>query len=108
MSTAVKVTFAGAIGGIVGAGLVIAALVAVPALSAFGQTPEGGQQSAPTHEQMHQMMDAMHGEGTSARMHEMMGEQMMDQCVQMMAMMQNMPGMMGGQSDQSMQEMMQR
>ena len=49
-----------------------------------------------THEQMHQMMDAVHGEGTSQRMHEAMGEdaeRLMDQCVAMMGMMQQMPGM---------------
>lgn len=55
-------------------------------------------ESAPTHEQMHQMMDAMHGEGASERMHQAMGgdaEQMMDQCVAMMNMMSAMRGMMG-------------
>jgi hypothetical protein len=63
--------------------------------------PEGSQMSEPpvTHEQMHQMMDAMHGEGTSQRMHEAMGaegDKMMDQCVAMMNMMMRMSGMMGG------------
>ena len=81
---------------------------------------------AMTHEGMHQMMDAMYGEGTSQRMHESMGaegERMMDQCVAMMNMMQMMwgrPGMMGlpeeaptpaipgNQMPPSMQDMMQR
>ena len=52
-----------------------------------------------THEQMHQMMDAMHGAGTSDRMHEAMGEDaemVMDQCVGMMNMMGPMMGMMQG------------
>lgn len=66
-----------------------------------------------THEQMHQMMDAMFGEGASARMHEAMGadaEQLMDQCVAMMNMMQGMmgggmSGMMGNGTGQSPQGM---
>jgi hypothetical protein len=40
-----------------------------------------------THEQMHQMMDIMHGEDTSQRMHDAMGEdaeRLMEQCVAMM------------------------
>lgn len=48
------------------------------------------------HEAMHTMMDAAHGVGTTERMHEAMGpegEQLMEQCVGMMAMMM---GMMGG------------
>ena len=95
------------------AGLALLALTIGPT-AAQAQPPVGG---APTHEQMHRMMDAMHGEGTSERMHEAMGEdgeKLMDQCVSMMGMMQNMQGMMngnmsgmmGGQNDQSMQDMM--
>jgi hypothetical protein len=61
------------------------------------------------HEAMHTMMDAAHGVGTTERMHEAMGpegEQLMEQCVGMMAMMMGMMdgdmmgddgGMMGGQ-----------
>lgn len=59
-----------------------------------------------THEEMHQMMDAVHGEGTSQRMHEAMGEDaemMMDQCVAMMNMMQ---GMVGNGNGSSMMDMM--
>jgi hypothetical protein len=67
------------------------------------------QSGAPlTHEQMHQMMDMMHGPGTSERMHEAMGadaEALMDQCAAMMAM---MPGMMQGRSGRPMQDMMDR
>ncbi len=73
-----------------------------------------------THEQMDQMMETMHGEGTSQRMHEAMGpdaEKLMDQCVTAMGTMQNMQGMMGsgatsgmmgGQNGQSMSDLMNR
>lgn len=50
-----------------------------------------------SYEQMHRMMDAMHGEGTSERMHAARGdeaERLMEQCAAMMSMMR-MPGMMG-------------
>ena len=67
--------------------------------------PEGTQsEAATTHEQMHQMMDAMHGEGASERMHQAMGEdgeRIMDQCVAMM----NMMNMIG---DDAMPDMMRR
>jgi hypothetical protein len=80
--------------------------LALPASPLFAQTPEAPSspgtpmtppQAPMTHEQMHQMMDAMHGAGASERMHQAMGEgaeQMMDQCTTMMNMMQMMPGMM--------------
>ena len=62
-------------------------------------TPSGSTaQAIPTHEQMHQMMDAVHGPGTSQRMHEAMGpdaEKMMDQCAAMMDMMSGMSAMQG-------------
>ena len=75
-----------------------------------------------THDQMHEMMDAMHGEGASDRMHEAMGadgEAMMDQCaamMNMMGMMMNMMqgtqgmmgGMMAGPNGTSMSDMMNR
>lgn len=98
---------------LVGGLLVGLGLFGLTALPLFAQTPP----ATPTHEQMHQMMDAMHGEGTSQRMHEAMGpeaEQLMDQCVAMMGMRQHMPGMMGrggmsglmgGQNSQSMPDM---
>jgi predicted metal-dependent peptidase len=69
--------------------------------------PVSAQQAPVTHELMHQMMDAMHGAGTSDRMHEAMGadaDRMIDQCVAMM----NMMGMMGGQRGGSMRDMMDR
>ncbi len=55
------------------------------------------------HEAMHAMMDAVHGAGTTERMHEAMGpegEQLMAQCAAMMGMMGDggdMGDMMGGQ-----------
>lgn len=105
------------IGAVVG-GLAVLVLTAGPLFAQTPPPPAGPPSGTPpTHEQMHQMMDAMHGEGTSERMHAAMGpeaEQLMDQCLAMMAMMQNMQGMMGGsmsgmmedQDGQSMQEMM--
>jgi hypothetical protein len=67
------------------------------------QAQEGqGQERKPskTHQQMHEMMDAMHGEGTSQRMHEAMpgSEKMMENCASMMDRMGNMEGMMNGMS----------
>ncbi len=82
---------------IVGAGLVGLALLAATSSSLFAQAdPEAP--SAPAHDQMHQMMDAMHGEGASEQMHQAMdpdAERMMDQCAGMMGMMQGGRGMMG-------------
>ena len=47
-----------------------------------------------SHVTMHEMMDAMHGEGTAARMHKVEGaEEMMDTCASMMDMMGGMSGM---------------
>ena len=82
---------------VVGAGFVGLALLAATSSSLFAQAdPEAP--SGPVHDQMHQMMDAMHGEGVSERMHQAMGpdaERMMDQCAGMMGMMQGGRGMMG-------------
>ncbi len=84
----------------------VAAVLAAVTFTAgvlVAQTPSpapGATTGAPvTHEQMHQMMDAMHGEGFSERMHEAMpgSEELMEQCVGMMNMMGHMHGMMGGQ-----------
>lgn len=99
--TRVKVALAGVLAGV--------ALLAFSAGMLVAQTPPARAGGAPTHEQMHQMMDTVHGAGTSQRMHEAMGpngEQLMDQCVGMMNMMQGMGGMMGGQNGRSMQDMM--
>jgi len=85
--------------------LVMLAALTAGLVSAQGPMPlmpmlpaEQQSEAATTHEQMHQMMDAMHGEGASERMHQAMGEdgeRMMDQCVAMMNMMSPMRGMMG-------------
>lgn len=92
---------------LIGGALVGLGLFGLTTMPLFAQTPP----AMPTHEQMHQMMDAVHGEGASQRMHEAMGpeaEQLMDQCVAMMGMMQSMPGMMGGHGSQPMRDMMGR
>ena len=110
IKTRVKAAIGGAAAGL--------ALLAVTSDPTFAQAPTPRPGAPPTHAQMEQMMDAMHGAGTSQRMHEAMGpeaEKLMDQCVAMMGMMQNMQGMMGqgmsgmmgGQNGQSMQDMMQ-
>ena len=85
---------------VVGAGFVGLALLAATSTPLFAQThpTTPGEDGAHGHEQMHQMMDAMHGEGTSERMHQAMGpegERMMNQCAGMMGMMQGGRGMMG-------------
>lgn len=92
-------------------------------VSAQGPMPppmpaERQSEAAMTHDQMRQMMDGMHGEGASERMHQAMGEdgeRMMDQCTGMMnmmgsmrGMMGSMPGMMGEPGRESMSDMMQR
>ena len=82
-------------------GLLVTLIVLMVSRPIFAETPVptpsgSTAQAIPTHEQMHQMMDAMHGEGTNQRMHEAMGpdaEKMMDQCAAMMNMMDGMSGM---------------
>lgn len=88
-----KVAAGGAVAGL--------ALLALTTGSLLAQTPAPAQipDGMPAHEQMHQLMDMMHGEGTSQQMHEAMGpdgERIMDQCVTMMGMMQGMGNTMGG------------
>ncbi len=103
--TRVKAAIGGAIVGL--------AVLLFAARPSFAQPPTP-RTGTVTHEQMHTMMDAMDGAGTSQRMHEAMGadaEKLMDQCVSMMGMMQNMQGMMDGNMSgmmggQSMQDMM--
>jgi len=94
------------VGGFLG-GLALLALTAGPlSAQAPAETPTAPSRPmsgpAVSHEQMDQMMGAMHGEGASRRMHEAMGEgdaergeQLMQQCVNMMGMMQGTSGMMG-------------
>lgn len=92
---------------VAGGALASLGLVVLTAGSLFAQGPAPTQVpgGAPDHEPMHRMMDAMHGEGTSQRMHDAMGkegEQILEQCAGMMAMMQTRDngmmgdGMMGG------------
>ena len=67
------------------------------AVAAQTPTPDSGQ--ATPHDQMHAMVDAMHGAGTSDRMHQAMGpagEQLMEQCAAMMSMSTMSGGMMDG------------
>jgi len=108
MSSQSKAVLVGGVAGalaslIVVVGLAVAVWLMAPA-AIFAQTSH----DSPSHEQMHQMIDAMHGAGTSDRMHEAMGpegEKMMDQCVGMMKMMgmrQGGEGMMGGGGMQGM------
>jgi hypothetical protein len=97
-------------------GITLGVLVAVPLTavasswslpfmaSVTGPAQEGqegqGQEQEPskTHQQMHEMMDAMHGEGPSRKMHEAMpsAEEMMEECARHVEEMKNghMIGMM--------------
>lgn len=104
---------AGALGG-----LTLLAFTAGPMAAQTPPAATPSRPSAPGHEQMHEMMDAVHGAGASQRMHDAMGpegERMMEQCAAMMGMMQStdgmmggagMSGMMGGGKNGSMSEMM--
>lgn len=89
---------------VAGAAVIGLALLGMTSAPLFAQS-EPAPPSSPTpseagvraHEQMHGMMDAMHGEGAGERMHQAMGpdaERMMSQCAGMMGMMQG-GGMMG-------------
>ena len=81
----------------------------MPLMPMLPMPAEQQSEAATTHEQMHQMMDAMHGEGASERMHQAMGEdgeRMMDQCVAMMNMMNMMSPMRGMMGDEAMPGMM--
>ncbi|CAN5757896.1 hypothetical protein BH20ACT11_BH20ACT11_01420 [soil metagenome] len=115
LTTRTRVVVAGA-----ATGMVLVALTSSPVLAAGGASsgaaPEStsaqsssGQSSsaqAPMHEQMHGMMNSVHGKGATQKMHEAMGpqaEKMMDQCGSMMSMMGNMENM---QNTENMQGMM--
>lgn len=85
--------------GIVGAALVAVGLSGLSALWPGTATAQAGDR-ADRHDTMHEMMDAMHGEGTAEGTHEVEGaEEMMEQCASMMNMMGDMDmsggGMMG-------------
>ena len=96
--------------GVVGAALVAVGLFGFSALWPDAATAQSADRTD-GHENMHEMMDAMHGEGTADRMHKTEGaEEMMDQCTSMMAMMKNMgmseDGMMDGRGMSSHGDMM--
>jgi hypothetical protein len=94
-----KVALAGA-----ATGLALLAFTSGSALASGGAPSESAGAAAHSqgHGQMHQMMNSMHGEGASQKMHEAMGpqaEKMMDRCASGMENMDgmgNMQGMMGG------------
>jgi hypothetical protein len=94
-----KVALAGA-----ATGLALLAFTSGSALASGGAPPESAGAAAQSqgHGQMHGMMNSMHGEGASQKMHEAMGpqaEKMMDRCasgMDNMGGMGNMQGMMGG------------
>ena len=85
-----------AVGGLVIAALAIglsAGVFVTQAARAQSPPPPAMMQREPlAHDEMHQMMDAMHGAGTSERLHAALGEdvdRMMEQCQMMTAMMPN-------------------
>ena len=104
----------------IGAGLLALGMLGgatVPALAQSAQPKPSASAgvAVPTHQQMDQMMDAVHGAGTSQRMHQALGpnaEKTMDSMVAMMGQMQTMmntpamQGMMTGANAQGMQSMM--
>lgn len=107
MTTRSKVIRFGGLTGLILLAFVAGVLFSLTATTLFAQTPP----ATPTHEPMHRMMDAVHGTGTSQRMHEALGpdaEQLMDECVAMMGAMQTMSSMMGDQNSQPMRGMMDR
>lgn len=99
MTTRIKLT--------VGAGLLALGVLAgatVPALAESAQpNPSVSAVAGPTHQQMDQMMDAVHGAGTSRRMQETLGpdaEKIMDGTKATLGQMQTM---MSGANAQAMQ-----
>ena len=66
-------------------------------VTSVGASPEADDHPyTGVHLQMHEMMDVVHGSGTSQRMYRAMGldaEKMMDQCAAMLNMMDGMSGM---------------
>lgn len=77
--------------GTAGAALVVLGLWGLAATLPGTVWAQQSGRRAGGHETMHEMMEAMHGQGTAARMHELEGaEEMMDRCAAMMAMMGEM------------------
>jgi hypothetical protein len=85
---------------VVAGGDVVAKLAAAAGPPGGHPTQEETPHSGPTHKRIHEMMDAMHGEGFSKRMHQAMPGSggMMEECVRHMDDMPDghMMGMMGG------------
>lgn len=84
-------------GGLLGASFTLVS----PGTSAHTESVQQDDRSSPAHEQMHQMMDAMMGEGFTEQMHAAMpgSEQMMEFCANAMSGMMNgdnMGNMMNG------------
>jgi hypothetical protein len=80
--------------GILGSLLMLVGIVGVLVVGALSASAD---ERSPIEERatMHEMMDAMHGRGTSARRHRVEGaEEMMERCAEMMTMMDG--GMMDG------------
>lgn len=95
--------------GLAGLGLVavgtLGLLAVVPATARAGAGQAGVGSDGDNHAVMHEMMDAMHGERTAERMHEIEGaDEMMDQCAGMMDAMGGMSNMMRGMSNGGMMD----
>lgn len=78
--------------------MVVLGLTGILGMSVWpaGAAQPSGRVGSDGHDTMHEMMDAAHGPGTSARMHDVEGaEEMMAQCASMMEMMSH-GGMMDG------------
>lgn len=79
-------------------GVTLAAFGVVGLAATWGPAPAQAQSGqSGSHETMHEMMEAMHGEEALERMHEVEGaDEMMDQCASMMDAMGGMSEMMNG------------
>lgn len=89
--------------GALGAALVAVGLSGLSGLLPSAATAQPADRPGDSHETMHVMMDAMHGDGTAERVHEAEGgEEMMDQCAAMMSMMGDMNMSRGGMMERMM------
>jgi hypothetical protein len=87
------------------AGVAIAALGVTGLAATWSPTSATAQSEADSHETMHAMMSAMHGDEAVARMHQVEGaEEMMDECAGMMGSMGNMSNMMNGRGMSNMMD----
>lgn len=77
-------------------GLALATL-GIAGLATIASSPAAATQEGKSHEVMHRMMEALHGEEAVEQMHAVDGaEEMMEQCGSMMDAMGGMSGMMRG------------